>query len=373
MAENQLEMTFHQKELFTKALQLSKKTISLTKDLKDKTYPSKDAMLQEFSSIWSIYEEIFSVMKSLLTDSKGELRNFFSNCHEQYLNEYKLLRGDMSSLLLKNEAKVPMLGENGENSFSLLLDRIISFESTSGDMLSSTTDDQIVFFFLELGKRHKALLSFIHQIFEMAESSQNYHFYLSKNIRITNLVLTIIDKNGIKDWNRDYSEYEKLSLELGSVLHKLNICMTSQQAGAKNNAGMLIYTFRECVEKLANFSKSETSLSLDSRNKEILESLFRDKEENAVIDFFSSMVTSTEVSYVSYTQNKFLKILKNCCTTIQKIIEVVEVNLSVLHKNHYELAFLYQFVKRFYFRIFVAEMYKRLVLFNKMKRRLMIE
>ena len=239
-------------------------------------------------------------MKNLLTDSKGELRNFFSNCHEQYLNEYRLLRGDMSSLLIRNDSKIPMIGENGENSFSLLLDRIISFESNSGDMLSSTMDDQTVFFFLELGKRHKALLTFIQNIFDMAESSQNYHFYLSKNIRITNLVLTIIDKNGIKDWNKDHTEYEKLSLELGSVFHKLNICVTSQQANSKNNAGMLIYTFRECIEKLAKFSKSETSLSLDSRNKEILESLFRDKEENAVIDFFSSMVTSSEVSYVPF-------------------------------------------------------------------------
>ena len=63
---------------------------------------------------------------------------------------------------------------------------------------------------------------------------------------------------------------------------------------------MLIYTFRDCVEKLANFSKSETSISLDLRNKEILESLFVDKEENLVIDFFSSMITTSEASYIPY-------------------------------------------------------------------------
>jgi hypothetical protein len=69
-------------------------------------------MLNKFSQTWNLYEELFGIMKSLMRGTRGELLKFFSGCYESYVNDYKLLKSDMSDLLLKTENTAPLRNKN---------------------------------------------------------------------------------------------------------------------------------------------------------------------------------------------------------------------------------------------------------------------
>jgi hypothetical protein len=128
-------------------------------------------MLQQFSQTWTLYEELFSILKSLMGGSRGELKNFFRGCYESYVNDYKLLKGDMSDLLLKTTNTKPLRNKNSNEQQILqdLITEITTFEQTSLEMLDSGRPEKIRAFFVELNKRYLNLFRFIKGIFEVSD------------------------------------------------------------------------------------------------------------------------------------------------------------------------------------------------------------
>lgn len=105
-------MNAYERQSFKKSLDLNTQALQLSKKLRQGSFKSKDSMLQKFSETWTLYEELFSILKSLMSRSRGELYDFFSGCYESYINDYKLLKGDMGDLLLKNSNTAPLRNRN---------------------------------------------------------------------------------------------------------------------------------------------------------------------------------------------------------------------------------------------------------------------
>lgn len=155
----------------------------------------------------------------------------------------------------------------------------------------------------------------IQSIFQSAETSNSYSFYLSKNLRVTHQVFSIVETAGTGDWKFTNKNLEALDLEMGSVYHRLNLL--SQRT--KLNKGELIFTFRESIEKLASFSTTETAEAILQKSRHCLADILESKDENVVVEFFSNMVNSLEVEYTPMTSNRYLQTLKSLCINTLKI------------------------------------------------------
>lgn len=101
-------MNAYERQSFKRALDLNTQALQLSKKLREGSFKNKDSMLGKFSQTWSLYEDLFSILKTLMGGSRGELNNFFKGCYESYVNDYKLLKGDMGDLLLKTSNTKPL-------------------------------------------------------------------------------------------------------------------------------------------------------------------------------------------------------------------------------------------------------------------------
>ena len=105
-----------------------------------------------------------------------------------------------------------------------------------------------------------------------------------------------------------------------------------------------------------------------------LDDLLESKEENKVMDFLKEVVkSSVEVDYLPLGQNPFLFTLRKLMNTILSSLECLgEYNNQLSESSYFEMAFFYQFLKKFGVRIMLFEVYKRVVLFNKVRKLLVM-
>lgn len=180
-------MNAYQKQSFKRALELNTNALNLSKRLREGNFKSKDTMLSTFSETWNLYEELFSILKNLISGTRGELFSFFSGCYESYVNDYKLLKGDMSDLLLKTENTIPLRNKNSAEQKILqdLISDITTFESVSLEMIDSGRPDKIKHFFFALNNRYLNLFKFVKGIFEVSDKQSNFSFSLTPQIQVT--------------------------------------------------------------------------------------------------------------------------------------------------------------------------------------------
>lgn len=107
-------MSDYERQCFKRVLELNNNAIQVSKGLRTESFKNRDQMLSQFSSNWANYEELFSIMKSLIQTSRGELNQFFTGCYESYVNDYNLLKADMGDLLLKNDNTAPLRNTNSK-------------------------------------------------------------------------------------------------------------------------------------------------------------------------------------------------------------------------------------------------------------------
>jgi len=355
---NDLEMTFWQKESFSKALDYSQKASALTRQIREGTpFDDRERMLKIFSIIWSNYEELFLIMRRLVGESHGELRRFFGSCYEGYLIEYRILREDMGELLLMNQVNKKINLPEYTQSLSELLSNLHSAEMQP---ISGKS------FMKGIAFRTIDLLSFLMKVFSSAESGDKYSFFLSPRIRITENVMTIVDKSNIKLWNADALEYNKLSTELNNIENRLRM-LIRQNPG---NFGVLEFVLRECAEKLSVFCTSTTGRSiLDKTKKKVIETSNFEDDESTVVEFFNTVVSSNEPVFIQFNENSYLKALSSVIKNSLQLAELLNTSLDNfgIDSKAVEIGFILAFIKRFALRVILSEMYKRLVLYNKTK------
>lgn len=101
-------MNEYERECFKKALDLNQQAISYSKDLREGSFKSRDHMIEKFSHTWSTYDDLFAILKSLLANSRDELHGYFRMCYDSYMNDYNLLKGEMTNLLMKTANTAPL-------------------------------------------------------------------------------------------------------------------------------------------------------------------------------------------------------------------------------------------------------------------------
>lgn len=104
-----------------------------------------------------------------------------------------------------------------------------------------------------------------------------------------------------------------------------------------------------------------------------LDELLESKEDNRVMDFLKEVVKSNiEIDYLPLAQNKYLSTLRNLVNTILSSLESITDYIGLISESYYEATFFYQFLKRFGIRVILFEIYKRVVLFSKVKKMLIL-
>ena len=94
-------MSEYDRECFKKELDLNQKAITCSKELREGSFKSREHMIDRFATVWGVYEDLFAILKGLLANSRDELHGYFRMCYDSYINDYNLLKGDMTSLLMK--------------------------------------------------------------------------------------------------------------------------------------------------------------------------------------------------------------------------------------------------------------------------------
>lgn len=371
-------MNNFQRQSFKKALEYSHTTLELSKKLRESPYPNKDSMLKDFSITWSIYEDLFAIMRTLLSSSKGELKKFYTGCYESYLNDYKLLKSDMGDLLSKNKAVKPLISgetafKNGgkkEKVFTDFLKKITSFEIEKMQYLKSSKPERISLYFGTLNKLYTDLFSFIKNVFDVAEKTQNFSFFISDNIKMSWQVATVIDKNDITGWNNIREEEEKIAVEIGNIYYKL----ASTSDSYPGSSGNLIQSFTQCIQRLSKYSKTQNLQEFYQKNIEFISDMLEEKEEEGVIGFLTKLVKSgNSVDYRVLDKNKYLLTLRNLIHSTLTSLELLMKFNDQISQCYYEMSFFYQFLKRYVVKIVMVEFYKRLIIFDRVKRNLILE
>lgn len=142
----------------------------------------------------------------------------------------------------------------------------------------------------------------------------------------------------------------------------------------EKDIGKCTALFGDCVGKLVDFSLSPQIQLLENELLEGLDDILESKEDNKVIDFLKEVVKSNvEIDYLPLGQNPYLSTLRNLVNTILSSLECITEYIGVLSEGFYETAFFYQFIKKFGIRIVLFEVYKRVVLFSKVKKMLVLQ
>lgn len=376
-------MNTYQRQSFKKALEHSHTTLKLSKKLRETNYPSKSKMLKDFSKTWSIYEDLFSIMRNLLSTSKGELKTFFTGCYESYLNDYKLLKSDMGDLLTKNEALKPLIPkDNTENLtsnspkkkqkiFVNYIKKIAEFEYENVLLLKSNKPERITYYFATLNQLYTSLFNFVKNVFEVAEKCQNFNFYLSENIKISWQIMTIIDKGNLVNWNKGREEEEKIAVEIGNIYYKLKLSNDTYPSSGGNT----LQTFTKCVQRLSQYSKTQNLKDFYQGNIELVSDLLEKKtgDDDGLIGFFTKIVKSgSDVDYKNLEKNKYLLTLRNLVHSTLTSLEILMKNNEQISQCYYEMSFFYQFLKRYVVKSILVEFYKRVVIYDKVKRDLIL-
>lgn len=182
-----IKMNEYERECFKKALDLNSQAITYSKELREGSFKSRDHMIEKFSSTWSTYEDLFAILKNLLSNSKDELHGYFRMCYDSYMNDYNLLKGDMTNLLMKTANTAPLRPRDSseEKIIQDLVNDITSFEKTSLEMLESGKPEKIRAYFTELNNRYLELFRFLKSIFEVSDKQPNFTFFLTPSIRVS--------------------------------------------------------------------------------------------------------------------------------------------------------------------------------------------
>lgn len=106
-------------------------------------------MVSKFGTAWSTYEDLFAILKGLLGNSRDELHAYFKMCYDSYVNDYNLLKGEMTNLLMKtsNTAALRPRESAEEKIVQDLVNEVTSFEKVSLEMLESGRPEKIRVFF----------------------------------------------------------------------------------------------------------------------------------------------------------------------------------------------------------------------------------
>lgn len=360
-------MTLSNKAIFKLVLAQADKVSNLSTTVRHTVYTNRDIMIKSFASIWVEYEELLSLTRSLIANSEGECNEFFSSCYEGYLNEYRQLKKDISGPVLSPIVEIKELPEESENQTTIiyLIEKITRFESENAHLLGSGRTEKIAFFFKELASHHRRFFEYILDVFKAADDGAVYEIDLTSKVRLNHLCLTLVDHSNIKQWNDDYTQFEKLYLELSRTYVKM------EDQIKEGNSGKLILVFRESVDRLAGFSKSKPAFEIDYRAEKLVSVLSADKVEQAMVDLFSDLLDSSNVNYTPYRNNRYLILLRNCCWNCLAIVQVISSSMHLFVKNHYELSFMFQFMKRYVIKALLPEFHKRLVVYTKTRKRAM--
>ena len=367
----EISMNIYQKQAFKRALDLSKRAIKISKILREGSFESRDKMIHTFSRAWSNYDDLFSIMKNLINSSSADLRDFFTQCYETYLNDYRLLKSDMRDLLSKAEASRPLRDHNNDNKiFVTYLSKVAEFEDQYADLLETGKKEKINFFFLNLNKRFTDIFGFLKAIFEVAGRTPSFDFFLTPQIRITWQILTIVDRDNLPEWNFMRLEQDRLAMELEGLYYQLKPFSNTRRIVESQ----LIMTFSKALLKLADYAKSESALKMHRNSLSLVDDILDAKEDNKVFGFFQKVVKgSFGVEYKNLEQNVYLMTMRNLINNSLTVLEVVDVLREKLSQNYYELSFLYQFLKKFVLKIVMVEIYKRVVVYERTKKKLILK
>jgi len=373
-----VQLTVEQKEAMVEAVTLAQVCSDLNKKIRASPWRAEIALSEDFQQAWGHYEELLRMMKRLIQESKGgSAEDLFKGFHEIYLQEYTGLKADVSDIYNQGSLQRHFVSPVGdEEIYTDLLAEMKEYEEKRLPLLADLFNDkQCKAYFSGLIPIMRRCFNFIKRIFFVAETSENFGFWLTPMVRVKWQAMMMVEKEPEREELNMLALLEAKAKDLCNLLGGLASEVRQKRQSGQDLSYEKIDTlnkFSAYIKNISEFLKSREMQMFSGGLVERAGGVLRDEEKAGLLSTIQLAIKGDEGKLVSLPRNTYLCSLFNIVNNMLEGLGVVEGLLDMMSGNVYELTVYIGFLKRYGLRLFLVESFTRLDRYNEYRRKLLV-